>query len=58
MGCAEIIACRDVCASQQWDALRQQLHQRFDSWLDTLEPQLREPPTTLAQGSDTVWGLR
>lgn len=58
MGCAEIISFTDVRASRQWDTLRQQLHTRFDQWLDTLEEQLGEPGTTLAQISTTVWGLR
>src|SRR5712691_7990942 len=58
MGCAEVISLTEVRASKQWDALRQQLHTRFDQWLDTLEQQLREPPTTLSQVSDTVWRLR
>src|SRR5712692_5634205 len=58
MGCAEVISFTEVRASKQWDALRQQLHQRFDQWLDTLEQQLHESSPTLAQVSDTVWGLR
>ena len=58
MGCAEVISFTEVRASKQWDALRQQLHKRFDPWLDTLEPQLCELPTTLSQVSDTVWRLR
>jgi len=58
MGCAEVISLTDVRASKQWDALRQQLHTRFDQWLDTLEQQLQEPSPTLSQVSDTVWDLR
>src|SRR5436853_749159 len=58
MGCAEAISFTEVRASKQWDALRQQLHTRFDQWLDTLEQQLHEPSPTLSQVSDTVWGLR
>jgi hypothetical protein len=58
MGCAEVISLTAVRASKQWDALRQQLHKRFDQWLDTLEQQLHEPSPTLSQVSDTVWGLR
>src|SRR5436309_4336653 len=48
----------EVRASKPWDALRQQLHKRFDQWLETLEQQLHEPSPTLSQGSDTVWELR
>ena len=40
MGCAEIIALPEVRARKQWDDLRQQLHARFDQWLDGLEAQL------------------
>ena len=43
MGCAEVIALDEVRASKQWEALRQQLHERFDQWLDTLETQWHEP---------------
>lgn len=58
MGCAEIISFPDVRASKPWDVLRQQFHTRLDQWLDTLEEQCREPPSTLSQVSDTAWGLR
>lgn len=34
MSCAEIIAVDEVRARKQWDTLRQQLHTRFDQWLD------------------------
>jgi hypothetical protein len=59
MGCAaEIIALDDVRASQQRHALRQQLHERFDQWLDEVEAQLSEAEPTLAQVSETIWSLR
>jgi len=59
MGCAaEIIALDDVRASQQRQALRQQLHERFDQWLDEVEAQLPEADATLAQISETIWSLR
>jgi exonuclease VII large subunit len=58
MGAAEIIAFEEVRASKQWDALRRQLHTRFDQWLDELEAQLHEPAPTLAQVTETVWHLR
>jgi len=58
MGAAEVIAFEEVRASKQWDALRGQLHTRFDQWLDGLEAQLREPVPTLAQVTETVWNLR
>ena len=59
MGCAaEIIALDDVCASQQRQALRQHLHERFDQWLDEVKAQLPEADVTLAQVSETIWSLR
>jgi hypothetical protein len=58
MGAAEVIAFEEVRARQQWDALRRQLHTRFDQWLDALEAQLPEPAPSLAQVTETVWNLR
>ena len=58
MGCAEIIALSAVRASKQWEVLRQQLHERFDRWLDALEQQWPEPPSTLAEVTATVWNAR
>jgi hypothetical protein len=48
----------EVRARKQWDTLRQQLHARFDQWLDTLEQQWHEPPSTLMEVTATVWALR
>jgi hypothetical protein len=36
---AKVIALDDIRASQKHQALRQQLHERFDQWLDALEHQ-------------------
>jgi Uncharacterised protein family (UPF0236) len=58
MGAAEVIAFEEVRARKQWDALRGQLHTRFDQWLDSLEEQLQEPAPSLAQVTETVWHLR
>ena len=58
MGCAEIIALSEVRASKQWEVLRHQLHERFDQWLDTLEQQWPEPPSTLPEVTATVWNIR
>jgi Uncharacterised protein family (UPF0236) len=58
MGAAEVISFEEVRARKQWDALRGQLHTRFDQWLDRLEEQLQEPTPTLAQVTETVWNLR
>ena len=58
MGAAEVIAFEEVRARKQWSTLRQQLHERFDQWLDTLEQQWHEPPSTLTEVTATVWDLR
>ena len=58
MGAAEIISFEEVRARKQWDALRQELHTRFDEWLDRLEIQLPGAAPTLAQVTETVWNLR
>ena len=58
MGAAEIIAFEEVRARKQWSTLRQQLHERFDQWLDTLEQRWHEPPSTLTEVTATVWDLR
>ena len=55
---AKVIALDDVRASQKHQALRQQLHERFDQWLDTLERQLPEAELPLHHVSETIWGLR
>src|SRR5262245_34279532 len=58
MGYAEVISLDEVRASKQWELLRQQLHARFDQWLDRLQEQLPGPAVTLAQVTETVWNLR
>jgi hypothetical protein len=59
MGCAaEVITLDDVRARQQRQALRHQLHECFDRWLDEVEAQLPEPKATVAQVSETIWALR
>src|SRR5262245_25244842 len=58
MGAAEVIAFEEVRARKQWDTLRHQLHERFDRWLDTLETQWHEPPSTLPEVTAAVWALR
>jgi hypothetical protein len=55
---AKVIALDDVRANHQRQALRQQLHERFDCWLDELGALLIEPKPTLAQVSETIWALR
>jgi uncharacterized protein UPF0236 len=58
VGCPELISLPEVRARKQWEALRQQLHERFDQWLDTLEQQCPEPPSTLPEVTATVWNIR
>ena len=58
MGAAEVIVFEEVRARKPWSPLRQQLHERFDQWLDTLEQRWHEPPSTLTEVTATVWDLR
>jgi uncharacterized protein UPF0236 len=58
VGCAEVISLPEVRARKQWEALRQQLHERFDQWLDAVEAQLPASAPTLAQVTETIWALR
>jgi len=58
MGTAEVITFEEVRARKHWDTLRHQLHERFDRWLDTLETQWHEPPSTLPEVTAAVWALR
>ncbi len=58
MGYAEIISLSEVRASRHWAFLRDQLHARFDQWLDGLQEQLPEPASTLAEVTEIVWKLR
>ncbi len=58
MGQAEVIALSEVRASSQWQRLRDDLHGRFDQWLDGLQAQLPDPQALLAEVSETVWRLR
>jgi hypothetical protein len=58
MGYAEIISLSAVRASRHWALLREQLHARFDHWLDELQEQLPEPAAPLTAVTETVWKLR
>ena len=46
MGLAEVISLSEVRASSQWQRLRDDLHIRFDQWLDRLQEQLPNPQTS------------
>ena len=58
MGCAEVILLSEVRASSQWQGLRDDLHARFDQWLDCLQSQLPDPQAPLAEVTEAVWNLR
>jgi hypothetical protein len=58
MGCAEIISLAEVRASTQWQRLRDDLHTRFDQWLDRLQEQLPDPQTSLSEVTEAVWQWR
>jgi hypothetical protein len=58
VGYAEVISLPEVRASKPWKALRQQLHERFDQWLDALEQQWPAPPSTLPAVTALVWNAR
>ena len=58
MGYAEIISLAEVRASRDLRLLREQLHARFDRWLDELQAQLPEPAAPLATVTEVVWNLR
>ena len=58
MGSAQVILLSEVRASTQWQQLRDDLHTRFDQWLDRLQEQLPDPQTSLAEVIEAVWKLR
>jgi hypothetical protein len=58
VGCAEVISFDEVRARKHRTTLRQQLHERFDRWLDQLESELPEDEPTLSQVSEAIWTLR
>ena len=58
MGSAQVISLSEVRASTQWQRLRDDLHTRFDQWLDRLQEQLPNPQTRLAEVTEAVWQLR
>src|SRR5918912_1979962 len=58
MGSAQVISLSEVRASRHWQGLRDQLHARFDQWLDRLQEQLPDPQTHLSEVTEAVWQLR
>ncbi len=57
-GAAAVISLAAVREQKQWAKFRQQLHERVEHWLDTLEEQMKEPKPPLEQITRAVWGLR
>jgi hypothetical protein len=58
MGAAAVISLVEVREQKQRARCRQQLHEQFDQWLDTVEEQVKEPKPTLEQLTHAVWELR
>jgi hypothetical protein len=58
MGIAESISFEEVRARKQWTIIRQQLHERFEQWLDALEERLSASQPTLPEVTQVVWDLR
>ena len=58
MGAAAVISLAEVREHEQWVEFRQQLHERFDQWLDALEKQVKEPKPSLEQLTRAVWEAR
>lgn len=58
MGSAQVISLSEVRASNPWQRLRDDLHTRFDQWLDRLQEQLPNPQTRFAEVTEAVWKLR
>jgi hypothetical protein len=58
MGAAAVISLVERREQKQRAEFRQQLHARFDHWLDSLEEQVKEPKPTLEQLTRAVWELR
>jgi len=55
---AAVIALAEVRERKQRAEDRQQLHECFDRWLDTLETHMKEPKPTLQDLTHAVWACR
>jgi hypothetical protein len=58
MGAAAVISLAEVREKKQRTAVRQQLHERFDLWLDAVEAEMKEPKPTLEQMTRALWERR
>jgi len=57
MGHEEVISLDEVRATRHLSQLRQRLHERFDQWLDALEPYLDDTPMSLPDLTTVMWQL-
>ena len=58
MGHEEVISLDEVRATRHLSQLRQRLYERFDQWLDALEPYLDDTPMSLPDLTTVMWQLR
>lgn len=58
MGAAAVISLAERREQKQRAEIRQQLHAHLETWLDTLEEQVKEPQPTLEQLARAVWEAR
>jgi hypothetical protein len=58
MTCPAILSWEDFRDTHQRAAIRQQLHDRFDRWLNQLEDRMQDPTPTLAELTQAVFALR
>ncbi len=58
MTCAAILSLEDFRDTQRRAEIRQQLHDRFDHWLNQLEDRMQDRPPTLEELTQAVFALR
>jgi hypothetical protein len=58
MACAAILSLEEFRDSQRRAAIRQQLHNHLDQWLERLEERVKAPQPTLEQLTQAVFALR
>ncbi len=58
MTCAAILSLEDFRDTHRRAEIRQQLHDRFDRWLNQLEGRMKDPTPTLEELTQAVFALR
>ena len=58
MSLAEVSSLSEGRASSQWQRLRDDLHIRYDPWLDRLQEKLPNPQASLAEVTESGWQMR